>query len=83
MNSPPIVGVACLPWCRRQISGESLLIGSRKRRASQAIERGPRITASKKLTNAASDARAVIFPRLAREEAAATCWMNQRSMSER
>ena len=33
MNSPPMVGVACLSRCRRRTAGESLLIGSRKRRA--------------------------------------------------
>ena len=32
MNSPPMVGVAFLPACSRLTSGESLLIGSRKRR---------------------------------------------------
>ena len=66
MNSPPIVGVDCLSRCKRTISGESLLIGSRKRRRSQAIHRGPSSTATAKLTPAASAARGVIFSHAAR-----------------
>ena len=38
--------------------------------------------ANRKLTSAANDARAVIFPRPAREEAAVTCWRNQSNMKD-
>ena len=61
-----MVGVACLPPCKRTSSGESLLMGSRKRRRSQPIHRGPSSTATAKLAAAASAARGVILAHAAR-----------------
>ena len=61
MKMPPIVGVACLARCNCATSADALLIGSRKRAASQAIQRGPQTIATTKLAIAASAVRSVVL----------------------
>ena len=80
MNSPPIVGVAFFARCSCAISGEAVLIGSRKRLLSHPIDRGPKSMASAKLAIAARPAHVVILASASAWNVGGE-WANSRSMN--